>query len=109
MTSGELVRGDLKIDLDLRRVRRDGEEIRLTPKEFELLMFLAQRPDRVLTHRTILKAIWGPHSGEQPEHLRVLMAALRKKVEREPANPKYLVTEPWVGYRFDSRSSGETS
>lgn len=98
--SGEIVRGDLTIDLDRRRVLRDGEEIRLTPKEFELLVFVAQHSDRVLTHRTILKAIWGPHSVEQPEHLRVLMAALRKKIEPEPARPRYLLTEPWVGYRF---------
>ena len=99
MTSGELVRGDLRIDLDRRRVRRGEEEIRLTPKEFELLLFLVQRPDRVLTHRAILKAIWGPHSSE-PEHLRVLMAALRKKIEPVPGQPRYLLTEPWVGYRF---------
>src|SRR5687768_12383550 len=102
--SGELVRGDLRIDLDLRRVRRGDDEVRLTPKEFELLLYLAQRPDRVLTHRTILKAIWGPHATEQPEHLRVLMAALRKKIEPDPGNPRYLVTEPWVGYRFNSAS-----
>lgn len=98
--SGEMVRGDLTIDLDRRRVLRGGEEIRLTPKEFELLVFVAQHSDRVLTHRTILKAIWGPHSVEQPEHLRVLMAALRKKIEPEPGRPRYLLTEPWVGYRF---------
>lgn len=100
ITSGELVRGNLKIDLDRRRVLRGGEEVRLTPKEFELLLFMVQRPDRVLTHRTILKAIWGPHAGEQPEHLRVLMAALRKKIEPVPGQPQYLLTEPWVGYRF---------
>lgn len=100
MTAGELLRGDLRIDLDRRRVRRGEEEIRLTPKEFELLLFLAQRPDRVLTHRTILKAIWGPNASEQPEHLRVLVAALRKKIEPVPGQPMYLLTEPWVGYRF---------
>ncbi len=82
------------------RVLRDGEEVRLTPKEFELLTYLAQSPGRVLTHRTILKAIWGPHAGDQPEHLRVLVGSLRKKIEPNPASPKYILTEPWVGYRF---------
>ena len=104
MTSGELVRGDLRIDLDRRRVRRGEDDIRLTPKEFELLLFLVQRPDRVLTHRAILKAIWGPHSTE-PEQLRVLMAALRKKIEPVPGQPRYLLTEPWVGYRFTAGES----
>ena len=63
-------------------------------------MFLAQHPGRVLTHRTILKAIWGPHQADQPEHLRVLVGSLRKKIEIDPSRPRYLVTEPWVGYRF---------
>ena len=65
---------------------RDGEEVRLTPKEFELLTFLAQHPGRVLTHRAILKAIWGPHAVDQPEHLRVLVGSLRKKIETEPVD-----------------------
>ena len=80
--------------------QRGGEEVRLTPKEFELLTFLAQHPGRVLTHRDILKAIWGPHAADQPEHLRVLVGALRKKIEPIPSSPKYILTEPWVGYRF---------
>lgn len=104
-SSGELVRGDLTIDIDRRRVIRGGDEIRLTPKEFDLFVFLAQHPDRVLTHRTILKAVWGSPSTEQPEHLRVLMAALRKKIEPDPAKPRYLLTEPWVGYRFSVEGS----
>ena len=79
---------------------RDGEEVRLTPKEFELLTYLAQHPGRVLTHRTILKAIWGPNAVDQPEHLRVLIGALRKKIEPTRRPPKYILTEPWVGYRF---------
>jgi len=95
-----IVRGDLVIDRERFRVLRDGEEVRLTPKEFELLTFLAQHPGRVLTHRTILKAIWGPHFVDQPEHLRVLVGSLRKKIEPNPASPKYILTEPWVGYRF---------
>ncbi len=97
---GQIVAGDLVIDRDRRRVLRGDEEIRLTPKEFELLVFFAQHPGRVLTHRAILKAIWGPHAVDQPEHLRVLIGALRKKIERDAARPKYLLTEPWVGYRF---------
>jgi two-component system KDP operon response regulator KdpE len=98
----EIVRGDLLIDRDRHRVTRDRVEIRLTPKEFDLLVFLAQHPGRVLTHRAILKAIWGPHAVDQPEHLRVLVGALRRKLERDPARPRYIVTEPWVGYRFDA-------
>jgi two-component system KDP operon response regulator KdpE len=98
--SEPMVRGGLVIDRERFRVLRDGEEVRLTPKEFELLTFLAQHPGRVLTHRTILKAIWGPHAADQPEHLRVLVGALRKKIETNPSTPQYILTEPWVGYRF---------
>ena len=79
------MRGGLVIDRERFRVLRDGEEVRLTPKEFELLMFLAQHPGRVLTHRTILKAIWGPNAVDQPEHLRVLVGSLRKKIEPNPS------------------------
>ena len=98
--SEPLVRGDLVIDRERFRVLRDGEEVRLTPKEFELLTYLAQHAGRVLTHRTILRAIWGPNAVDQPEHLRVLIGALRKKIEANPASPRYVLTEPWVGYRF---------
>ena len=99
-TTGPIVRGALTIDRERFRVLRDGEEVRLTPKEFELLTYLAQHPGRVLTHRAILKAIWGPHVTDQPEHLRVLVGSLRKKIEPNPSSPKYILTEPWVGYRF---------
>ena len=98
--AGRVTFGDLVIDYDRHRVLRGNDEIRLTPKEFELLSLLAHNPDRVLTHRTILKAVWGPNAVDQPEHLWVLMGQLRKKVERDPATPRYLVSEPWVGYRF---------
>jgi len=98
--SGVIRRGDLAIDLDRRRVTRGSDELRLTPKELELLLFLAQHPGRVLTHRAILKAIWGPNAVDQPEHLRVLVNSLRRKLERDPARPQYITTEPWVGYRF---------
>jgi two-component system KDP operon response regulator KdpE len=99
-TAGPIVRGGLVIDRERFRVLRDGEEVRLTPKEFELLTYLSQHPGRVLTHRAILKAIWGPHATDQPEHLRVLVGSLRKKIEPNPSSPKYILTEPWVGYRF---------
>ena len=98
--SEPIVCGSLVIDRERFRVLRDGQEVRLTPKEFELLTFLAQHSGRVLTHRTILKAIWGPNAVDQPEHLRVLVGSLRKKIERDPSSPKYILTEPWVGYRF---------
>jgi two-component system KDP operon response regulator KdpE len=98
--SEPIVRGQLVIDRERFRVLVDGKEVRLTPKEFELLTYLAQHPGRVLTHRAILKAIWGPHAVDQPEHLRVLVASLRKKIEPDPSTPQYIVTEPWVGYRF---------
>ncbi|MEO7135261.1 MAG: response regulator transcription factor [Vicinamibacterales bacterium] len=99
--SEPIARGDLVIDREKFRVLRSGDEVRLTPKEFELLTFLAQHTGRVLTHRTILKAIWGANAVDQPEHLRVLIGALRKKIEPNPSSPKYILTEPWVGYRFN--------
>ena len=99
-SAGPIVRGDLIIDRERHTVERGDVKVRLTPKEFELLVFLAQHPGRVLTHRAILKAIWGPHAIDQPEHLRVLLGSLRKKLEPDPSRPRYIVTEPWVGYRF---------
>ena len=99
-SSGLIISGSLVIDRERFRVIRDGQEVRLTPKEFELLTFFAQHPGRVLTHRAILKAIWGPHAVDQPEHLRVLVGSLRKKIEPDPSSPRYILTEPWVGYRF---------
>jgi two-component system KDP operon response regulator KdpE len=98
--TGRLRAGELTIDYDRRRVLRGDTEIRLTPKEFELLSLLARHHDRVLTHRAILKAIWGPNAVEHTEHLWTLVAQLRKKIEPDPSNPRYLLSEPWVGYRF---------
>ena len=98
--SGRFTVGDLTIDYDRRRVIRGTAEIRLTPKEFELLSLLAKNADRVVTHRTILKAVWGQHAVEQPEHLWVLVGQLRKKLEPDPSQPRLLVSEPWVGYRL---------
>jgi two-component system, OmpR family, KDP operon response regulator KdpE len=98
--SGRVAVGDLTIDYDRRRAVRGDEEIRLTPKEFELLALLARNADRVITNRTILKAIWGANAVDQPEHLWVLVAQLRKKIEPDPSEPRYLISEPWVGYRL---------
>jgi two-component system, OmpR family, KDP operon response regulator KdpE len=104
---GRVQCGVLAIDYDRRRVVRGSDEIRLTPKEFDLLSLLARNPDRVLTHHMILKTIWGPNAVDQPEHLWVLMAQLRKKVEVDPSNPKYLISEPWVGYRLATTSDAQ--
>jgi len=98
--SGVLEVGPLTIDYDRRRVVRDDVEIRLTPKEFDLLSLLARNHDRVLTHRAILKDVWGPNAVEQPEHLWTLVAQLRKKIEPDPSAPRFLISEPWIGYRF---------
>jgi two-component system, OmpR family, KDP operon response regulator KdpE len=103
--AGTLTAGDLVVDYDRRRVVRAGIEIRLTPREFELLSLLAKSHDRVLTHRAILAAIWGRNAVEQPEHLWTLVAQLRRKIEIDPANPRYLISEPWVGYRFSTGDS----
>jgi len=106
--SGRVRIADLTIDYDRRRMMRGDEEIRLTPKEFELLAFMARNPDRVMTHRAILKAVWGPNAVDQPEHLWVLVAQLRKKIEVDPAVPRYLISEPWVGYRLATEAPART-
>lgn len=100
---GAFEAGDFRIDLDARRVHTQGREVRLTPKEFDLFVYMARHPSRVLTHAALLEAVWGAASQEQPEYLRVFMGQLRKKLEPDPSNPRYLVTEPWVGYRFNPK------
>jgi two-component system KDP operon response regulator KdpE len=95
--------GDFRIDLDTRRVHARGQEVRLTPKEFDLFVYLARHPNRVIPHAELLEAVWGEASQEQPEYLRVFMGQLRKKLEPDSSNPRYLVTEPWVGYRFSPK------
>ena len=97
--TGPLVVGDFRIDSQKHRVEVQGREVRLSPKEFDLLVYMAQRPGRVLTHRNLLSAIWGPRAVDQPESLRVLVAQLRKKIEPQQ-EPRYILNEPWVGYRF---------
>ncbi len=84
-----------------RAVLVSGHEVKLTPKEFELLLYLSQHPHRVIPHRTLLAAVWGGNSTEQPEYLRVFVGQLRKKIETDAAEPRYLLTERWVGYRFE--------
>ncbi len=93
--------GDFHIDLATREVLVEGREVKLTPKEFDLLVYMAEHPNRVISHRTLLAAVWGDTSTEQPEYLRVFIGQLRKKIEPNPAEPRYLKTERWVGYRFE--------
>jgi two-component system, OmpR family, KDP operon response regulator KdpE len=92
--------GDLRVDFAARRVLRAGQAVRLTPLEYTLLVTLVRHAGKVLTHRQILKEVWGPGSMEQAHYVRVYMAQLRRKLEPEPARPQYLVTEVGVGYRF---------
>jgi len=94
--------GDLRVDLDAHVVTRSGEEVRLTPKEFDLLAHLVRNAGKVLTHRALLGAVWGGDYTEQHEYLRVFIGQLRKKIEPDPSNPRYILTEPWVGYRFSA-------
>ena len=97
-----LATSDLQIDFDTRRIRVAGKETRLTPKEFDLLRYLVSQAGKPVPHRELLQAVWGPDYGDEPEYLRVFINQLRKKIEPNPAKPKYILTEPWVGYRFAS-------
>ncbi|TWU06280.1 response regulator [Stieleria varia] len=92
--------GRLRVELDSRRVFLDDDEVRLTKKEFNLLALLARNAGRVMTHRNLLKEIWGPHSTHESHYLRVFVANLRKKLEAEPARPRLIITEQGVGYRL---------
>jgi two-component system, OmpR family, KDP operon response regulator KdpE len=94
------VSGDLEIDFAARRVRVHEKNVRLTPKEFELLRHLVTRGGKPVPHRELLQAVWGPDYGDETDYLRVFINHLRKKIEPNPAQPKYILTEPWVGYRF---------
>jgi two-component system KDP operon response regulator KdpE len=91
--------GDFRIDLERHQVMVRDEEVHLTPKEFDLMVYFARNADRVLTHKTLLRAVWGAAGIDQPEYLRVLVAQLRKKIE-PGGEPKYILSEPWVGYRL---------
>jgi two-component system KDP operon response regulator KdpE len=94
------VSGDLAIDFESRRVTLKGTTIRLTPKEFDLLKFLVDHANKPIPHRKLLQTVWGPDYGDEVEYLRVVVNQLRKKIEPHPSKPQYLLTEPWVGYRF---------
>ena len=100
--SSTLQEGDFAIDLGARVVTVREEQVHLTPKEFDLLVFLFRNRDKVVTHRAILAHIWGGNFTQQTEYLRVFVGQLRKKIERDPSQPKHILTEPWVGYRFHS-------
>ena len=90
----------LDIDFETRRVRANGKDVRLTPKEFDLLRYLVAHAGKPVTHRELLQAVWGPDYGDEPEYLRVFINQVRKKIEPNPAKPQFILTEPWVGYRF---------
>ncbi len=96
--------GDFSVDLETYTVKVRGEAVHLTPKELELLVFFLKNEGKVMTHRNILSAVWGANSVEQNEYLRVFVGTLRKKLEADPADPRYILTEPWVGYRFNSQT-----
>jgi two-component system KDP operon response regulator KdpE len=93
--------GDFMVDLEAHRAYVKSTELHLTPKEFELLTYLVKNHSKVLTHRALLSAVWGENFIEQTEYLRVFLGNLRKKIEQDPSNPRYILTEPWVGYRFN--------
>jgi two-component system KDP operon response regulator KdpE len=91
---------ELSVDFELRRVTAAGEEVHLAPKEFEVLRHLIANLGKPVTHRRLLQTVWGPEYGEETENLRVVINQLRKKIEKDPSQPKFILTEPWVGYRF---------
>jgi two-component system KDP operon response regulator KdpE len=96
-----LLSRDLNIDFEARRVSVRGRDVHLTPKEFDLLRQLVANQGKPLSHRRLLQSVWGPDYGEETEYLRVVVNQLRKKIEADPAHPRYILTEPWVGYRFE--------
>jgi len=103
-SSAVLEVGDFRIDSDARRVFVREQEVHLTPKEYELLIHFVRHAGKVLTHRTLLSAVWGGNYTEQGEYLRVFVGQLRKKIEPNPSSPRYILTEPWIGYRFNPES-----
>ena len=96
----EIVAGEVRVDFETRTVSVKGGEAHLTPKEYELLVFMVRNAGKVLTHRVLLGAVWGGDYVEQTEYLRVFIGHLRKKIEPDPSKPRYILTEPWIGYRF---------
>lgn len=100
-TQSILDSGDFHVDLESREITVSGKHVHLTPKEFDLLVYFIRHSGKVLTHRTLLAALWGGNYVEQNEYLRVFVGNVRKKIESDAANPRYILTEPWIGYRFD--------
>ncbi len=98
--AGRLALGPVEVDFDTRQATMDGRRVRFTPREFELLRYLVTHPNKVIPHRELLQAVWGPDYGDEVEYLRVFVNQLRKKIEKKPSAPVYLLTEPWVGYRL---------
>jgi len=92
--------GELQINLNQRQITMKGRDIRLTPKEFDLLHYMIVNANVPISHSKLLKAVWGPDHGDQVQYLRVFVNQLRKKIEPDPSQPRYILTEPWVGYRF---------
>jgi len=101
--------GDLEIDFQRRILSRNGEELHLAPKEFDLLAFMMKHMDAPLRHVTLLHAVWGPEYGNELEYLRAYVRILRKKIEKYPSEPEYILTEPWLGYRFRNPSDPDSS
>jgi two-component system KDP operon response regulator KdpE len=96
---------DLSVDFEKRHVTAGGEEVHLAPKEFEVLKQLMMQQGKPVTHRRLLQTVWGPEYGEETENLRVVINQLRKKIEKDPGKPRYILTEPWIGYRFQPPKS----
>jgi len=99
--SNQIETAHFRVDLQARTVTLDGKQVHLTPKEYDLMIYFLRHPGKVLTHRTLLGAVWGGDYTEQTEYLRVFIGQLRKKIEPNPASPRYILTEPWIGYRFN--------
>jgi two-component system KDP operon response regulator KdpE len=93
--------GDFRVDIEGHSFTHQNRELRLTPKEYDLMIHFVRNPGKVLTHRSLLAAVWGGDYTEQTEYLRVFIGQLRKKIEADPSNPRYILTEPWIGYRFN--------
>ena len=102
LSSRILTAGEFRIDLDAHTITQGGVDLRLTPKEFDLMVYLVRNAGKVLTHRALLAAVWGGDYTGQHEYLRVFIGQLRKKIEPNPSKPQYILTEPWIGYRFIS-------
>jgi len=107
-TQAVLQAGNLEIDLERRLLRRAGKQVHLSPKEFDLLAYLMRNLDAPVTHVKLLRAVWGPEYGNELEYLRSYVKMLRKKIEDDPARPEYILTEPWVGYRFCNPSDPDS-